>query len=54
MVDRTPPKPPADEDSAAPPPAGAIPGPRAYEAPVLVEIGTLRDLTASGSFGDPT
>ena len=26
----------------------------AYEAPSLVEVGTLRDLTAAGSFGDPT
>ena len=25
-----------------------------YEAPSLVEVGTLRDLTAAGSFGDPT
>lgn len=26
----------------------------AYEAPSLVEVGTLRDLTAGGSFNDPT
>ena len=26
----------------------------AYEAPSLLEIGTLRDLTAAGSFIDPT
>lgn len=26
----------------------------AYEAPSLVEVGTLRDLTAAGSFIDPT
>ncbi len=25
-----------------------------YEAPSLIEVGTLRDLTAAGSFGDPT
>ncbi len=28
--------------------------PAAYEAPSLVEVGTLRDLTAAGSFIDPT
>jgi len=28
--------------------------PPAYEAPSLVEVGTLRDLTAAGSFIDPT
>lgn len=28
--------------------------PQAYEAPSLVEVGTLRDLTAAGSFIDPT
>jgi hypothetical protein len=26
----------------------------AYEAPTLVEVGTLKDLTAAGSFVDPT
>jgi hypothetical protein len=26
----------------------------AYEAPTLVELGTLKDLTAAGSFIDPT
>ena len=26
----------------------------AYEPPTLVEVGTLRDLTAGGSFNDPT
>lgn len=25
-----------------------------YEAPSLIEVGTLRDLTAAGSFSDPT
>ena len=40
-------------------PAGPVAAPirdvaPAYEAPTLVEVGTLRDLTAAGSFGDPT
>jgi hypothetical protein len=44
MVD---PKPSDTLDARTPPPM-------AYEAPSLVEVGTLRDLTAAGSFVDPT
>ena len=41
---------PKTSDALAP---GASPLP-AYEAPSLVEVGTLRDLTAAGPFIDPT
>ena len=34
--------------------APALAAAPAYESPTLVEVGTLRDLTAAGSFGDPT
>jgi hypothetical protein len=30
------------------------PSAETYEAPTLVELGTLKDLTAAGSFIDPT
>ena len=48
----TPPLPsPADVALNAAKPAGTAP---MYEPPTLVELGTLKDLTAAGSFIDPT
>ena len=36
------------------PPECTVASRLAYEPPTLVELGTLKDLTAAGSFIDPT
>jgi hypothetical protein len=43
---------PAPKSPATPAPVEVAPP--AYEPPTLVELGTLKDLTAAGSFIDPT
>ena len=48
----TPPLPsPTEVTSNTTKPAGTV---ATYEAPTFVELGTLKDLTAAGSFIDPT